>query len=77
MIYTDLMQRKTTIQIDDALLAKARQVLGTRGLKDTVDKALTQVVRTGRRRDLANQLETGEGLDFDQETRRAARQWRT
>lgn len=71
------MKRKTTIEIDDDLLAKARDILGTRGLKDTVDEALTQVIRAGRRRELATQLKTGEGLDFDKATRRAARQWRT
>lgn len=71
------MGRKTTIEIDDELLAQAQRVLGTRGLKDTVDGALTQIVRAGRRRELARQLETAEGLDFDEATRRAARRWRT
>jgi len=71
------MRRRTTIEVDDNLLAKAQQVLGTHGLKDTVDEALSQVIRAKRRRDLAEQLETGKGLDFDQKTRQAARQWRT
>lgn len=71
------MNRKTTIEVDEALLAKAQDILGTRGLKDTVDKALTQVIRTRLRRQLAEQLESGHGLDFDEATRRSARQWRT
>lgn len=71
------MKRKTTIEIDEDLLTDAQEVLGTRGLKDTVDSALAQVIRAGRRRQLAQQLETGEGLDFDEPTRRAARRWRT
>lgn len=71
------MKRKTTIEIDEDLLAKAQQILGTRGLKDTVDRALIQVIRAERRRQLADQLEGREGLDFDGETRQAARQWRT
>lgn len=71
------MKRKTTIQIDDDLLAQAQDILGTHGLKDTVDGALTEVVRAGRRRELARQLATGEGLDFHEATRRAARRWRT
>jgi Arc/MetJ family transcription regulator len=71
------MKRKTTIEIDDEMLAQAQQYLGTRGLKDTVDRALAEAVRTARRRELARQLETGEGLDFDAATRRNARLWRT
>lgn len=71
------MKRKTTIEIDDELLAQAQDVLGTRGLKDTVDGALNAVIRARRRRELARQLERGEGLDFAEPTRRAARRWRT
>ncbi len=71
------MARKTTITVDDELLAKAQAVLGTHGLKDTVDHALNEVVRAALRRDLADRLETGEGFDFDEATIRAARQWRT
>jgi Arc/MetJ family transcription regulator len=71
------MTRKTTITVDDELLAQAQAVLGTHGLKDTVDEALSEIVRTSLRRDLARRLKTGEGLDFSEPVRRAARQWRT
>lgn len=71
------MARKTTITVNDELLTEAQAVLGTRGLKDTVDQALTEIVRAARRRELAARLATGEGFDFDEQTRRAARQWRT
>ena len=71
------MTRKTTIAVDDELLEQAQAVLGTHGLKDTVDKALTEVVRAALRRELADQLESGEGLDFSEPVARAARQWRT
>jgi Arc/MetJ family transcription regulator len=37
--------RRTTLDIDEDMLAKAREVLGTRGIKDTVDEALREVVR--------------------------------
>lgn len=63
--------------MDDALLAEARVVLGTRGLKETVDRALTEVVRSAKRRALAARLASGAGLDFDDKTVRAARRWRT
>lgn len=71
------MPRKTTIEIEDDLLAEAQRVLGTHGLKDTVDEALNRVIQAERRRDLGKQLETGEGLEFGEEILRAARQWRT
>ncbi|MGH8884536.1 MAG: type II toxin-antitoxin system VapB family antitoxin [Egibacteraceae bacterium] len=70
------MIRRTTIQIDDALLAEAQQVLGTSGLKDTVDSAFHAVIRADRRRALARRLRDGLGLDFDEETTRDARAWR-
>jgi Arc/MetJ family transcription regulator len=43
--------RRTTLDIDDDMLSKAREILGTRGVKDTVDEALREVVRVeaGRR----------------------------
>ncbi len=43
--------RRTTLDIDDDMLGKARAILGTRGIKDTVDEALREVVRVeaGRR----------------------------
>ena len=43
--------RRTTLDIDEDMLAKAREILGTRGVKDTVDEALREVVRmeAGRR----------------------------
>lgn len=77
MLYTQWMSRKTTIDVDDDLLAQAQEVLGTTGLKATVDTALSEVVRASRRRELARQLETGAGLDFDEATKEAARRWRT
>ena len=37
--------RRTTLDIDDDMLSQARTILGTRGVKDTVDEALREVVR--------------------------------
>jgi len=59
------MKRRTTIEIDDRLVEEARGVLGTRGLRDTVEAALTEAVRAARRRELADQLESTDGLDRD------------
>ncbi len=59
------MKRRTTIEIDDRLVEEARSVLRTRGLRDTVEAALTEAVRAARRRDLADQLASTDGLDRD------------
>jgi Arc/MetJ family transcription regulator len=57
--------RKTTLEIDDAVLADARRILGTRGIKDTVDAALREVRTHDARRQLIAQLRTLDGLDLD------------
>ncbi len=62
-VYTAYM-RKTTLVIDDALVEQARSILGTRGIKDTVDRALQEVVRSAARRALIRRMETLDGLDL-------------
>ena len=39
--------RKTTLEIDDDKIARAQEILGTTGLKDTVDEAIARVLRVG------------------------------
>jgi len=56
--------RKTTLLVDDELLGRARAILGTKGTKDTIDRALDEVVRTEARRALIRRLETLDGLDL-------------
>ncbi len=57
--------RKTTLEIDDGVLAEARRILGTSGIKDTVDAALRTVRVQDARRQLIEQLRTLDGLDLD------------
>jgi len=57
------MSRRTTIEIDDALLSRAQKALGTRGLKDTVEKAFREAIRRDLREQLAKRIETGSGVD--------------
>lgn len=45
--------RKTTLEIDDEKIARAQAILGTRGLKDTVDEAIARVLRVAAIDDLA------------------------
>jgi len=66
-IYSGPVKRRTTIEIDDDLLGKAREVLGTKGLRDTVEAALDQVVKAALRERLIRRFETGEGLDLGEE----------
>ena len=58
--------RKTTLVVDDALVAQASKILGTRGLKDTIDRALAEVLVLDARRQAIQQLRAMDGLDLDQ-----------
>jgi Arc/MetJ family transcription regulator len=66
---------RTLVDIDDALLAEAREILGARTMKETVNRSLAEVVRlAAARRDLERlQGELGERLG-DEELMRGA--WR-
>lgn len=52
-VYMKVQMTKTLIDIDDAALARAQRILGTKTKKDTVNRALGDVVAlAARRRDL-------------------------
>jgi Arc/MetJ family transcription regulator len=57
--------RKTTIEVDEALVEQASAILGTRGLKATVQRALEEVVARELRMQFFERLKTMEGLDLD------------
>jgi Arc/MetJ family transcription regulator len=59
--------RKTTLVVDDALVERAQEILGTRGLKATVDRALLEVIELDARRRAVAQLHIMDGLDLDRE----------
>jgi Arc/MetJ family transcription regulator len=59
--YTFAM-RRTTLDIDEDMLAKAREILGTSGIKDTVDEALREIVRREAGRRLIARLKENEDL---------------
>jgi Arc/MetJ family transcription regulator len=56
---------RTLVEIDPALLDSAKDILGTTTIKETVDRALREVVRTQAIRDHLQQMHTLEGLDLD------------
>lgn len=47
---------KTTLVIDDEKLARARRVLGTTGIRDTIDRALDEVLALHARRRALDQF---------------------
>jgi hypothetical protein len=55
---------KTTLLIDDAKLRRVRKVLGTKGIKDTIDRALDEVLALDARRRFVQKLRTMKGLDL-------------
>ena len=67
------MSRRTTLDVDDALLAQAQQALGTSGLKATVDAAFHEAVRQALRRRLAERIASGQGIDRSLEALAAVR----
>jgi Arc/MetJ family transcription regulator len=58
------MNRRTTIELDEVLLADAQEALGTKGVKRTIEAALTEVVRASLRRRLAARLRSGPGVEL-------------
>lgn len=57
------MVRRTSIDVDDAKLERVQRVLGTTGLRDTVERAFDEVLRADLRRRLAERIMTGQGID--------------
>ena len=67
---------KTTLVVDDKKLAKVRRLLGTKGIRDTIDRALDEVIAIRARRRVIEQLRTMKGLD-EQVLRNARKEaWR-
>ncbi len=57
--------KKTTLEFDEALYARAREALGTRGLKATVHRAFESVLALEARREAIHQLQEMEILELD------------
>lgn len=60
-----LNMTKRLVDIDDGLLSEAKEILGTKTMKETVDVALREVLARALRRRHIQQLITMEGLDLD------------
>jgi Arc/MetJ family transcription regulator len=57
--------RKTTLAIDDELIRQAAQVLGTHGIKQTVDAALHEAIERREREKFIARITSMDGLDLD------------
>ena len=58
-------RRKTSFEVDFAKVERAKKLLGTTTLTETVDAALDEVIALQRRRELIDLLFSGEGVDLD------------
>lgn len=66
---------KTTIELDEELVARAGEALGTHGLKATVQRALEEAIARKLRLELIDQFVTMDGLDLD-DPQAMAQGWR-
>ena len=51
---------RRTVVIEDTLLEDTQRLLGTRGIRDTIEEALREVIRRNRLENLRNSLGTAE-----------------
>jgi len=58
-------RRKTSFEVDFAKLDAAKDILGTSTLTETVDAALTEVVKARQRQQLLKLLSTPGALELD------------
>ena len=56
--------RKTSVVVDDRLLEQVRSLLGTASIRDTIDRALREIVRIEARRQEIAALSEMDGLDL-------------
>ena len=68
--------RRTSLEFDEEILARVQQVLGTSGVKDTVEGAFREVLRADLRRRLSRRIASGEGVDRGEAILEASRPWR-
>jgi Arc/MetJ family transcription regulator len=57
--------RKTSVEINEELMDQARAILGTTTVKDTIERALLELVRLEARREEVEALATMKGMDLD------------
>jgi Arc/MetJ family transcription regulator len=63
------------VELDEGRLEEVQKVLGTSGVKDTIERAFDEVLRADLRRRLADRIRSGQGIDRGDEVLEASRQW--
>ena len=59
-----MSSRKTSVEIDEELLAGARSILGTRTVRETIEQAFLEVVRARARREEVQALASLKEMDL-------------
>ncbi len=68
--------RKTSVEINEELLAAVKRILATKTVKETIEKAFIEILRAKARREEVEALSAMSGMDLaDSEI--MARAWRT
>lgn len=67
---------RTSIELDEHRLARVQSVLGTTGIKDTLERAFDEVLNADLRRRLSRRVRSGEGIDRGDRILEASRQWK-
>jgi Arc/MetJ family transcription regulator len=72
-VYTRGMSRRTSLELDEALLDQSQRILGTHGIRETVEAAFREIIRADRRNRLRERIRTGAGMDSGPEMLSASR----
>lgn len=59
-----MSNRKTSVEINENLLAAVQRVLATTTIKDTIEEAFREILRVEARREEVEALRTMQGLDL-------------
>lgn len=70
-----MARRKTSVTIDEDLLATVQDLLETRTIKDTIEQAFLEVLRSRAREEEVAALSSMSGMELDDD-RVMARAWR-
>jgi Arc/MetJ family transcription regulator len=60
-----MASRKTSVAIDEDLLAAVQDVLETRTVKETIERAFLEILRARARQEEVEALSTLSGMDLD------------
>ncbi len=60
-----MASHKTSVAIDEDLLAAVQEVLETRTVKDTIEQAFLEILRARARQEEVEVLSTLSGMDLD------------